>query len=96
VFQTDGAAEYSSKEVKDMWAKEGTKQVVTAAYSSNQNAIAERINRTLLESARSMMYQAGAYLSLWEEAHRYAALVKNLLPHSSLNFVSPISKFPLA
>ena len=94
-FQSDGAAEYSSKEVKDMWAKEGTKQIVTAAYSSNQNAIAERINRTLLESGRSMMFQAGAYLSLWEEAYKYAALVKNLLPHSSIDFSSPISKFPL-
>ena len=95
VFQSDGGGEFVSQETRATFLANGTKFVTTAADSSNQNAIAERANGTLLESARAMMEQAGAFKSLWEEAVRYACYVRNLTPHSANNMRSPASVFPM-
>ena len=95
VFQSDGGGEYISDDTRATFVKNGTRYTTTAASSSNQNAVAERQNRTLLESARTMMEQAGAYKSLWEEAIRYATFLRNLTPHHSLGMRAPVVLFPL-
>ena len=95
IFQSDGGGEYISGETRAVFIKAGSRYVTTAADSSNQNAVAERANRTLMESARAMMAQAGAYKSLWEEAVRYAAFLRNLTPHHSNDMSSPADIFPL-
>ena len=47
----------------------GIHQKLTVPYSPQQNGVAERMNRTLMESARSMMltqvYQKSSGLRLW-------------------------------
>ena len=96
-FQSDGGGEYVSDDTRGVFVENGTRYVTTAAASSNQNAIAERSIRTVKESGKAMMEQAGArnYKSLWEEAIRFAAFVRNLTPHSALDMRSPASLFPL-
>ena len=96
VFQSDGGGEYTGNDTRAVFHKNGTKFITTAAGSSNQNAIAERANRTLLESARAMMNVAGAPRYLWEEAVAYATVVRNLTPHSGIGFSSPGDVFPLS
>ena len=93
-FHADGGSEYVNNNVKKLLEKNGVKFTTTAPYSPHQNAIAERANRTLLESARAMMFQAAAPKNLWAEAVKYAAYLRNRTPHKKLDMQLPIRLFP--
>ncbi len=49
----------------------------TIAYTPQQNGIAERMNRTLMESARSMMSLVHVPNQFWAEAVATAAYLRN-------------------
>ena len=58
-LQTDNGGKYLSKEFDHyLWSK-GIHHKLSAPYSPAQNGVAERFNRTLMESACTMMTQAG-------------------------------------
>jgi hypothetical protein len=96
IFHSDNGGEYISDATRAVFLAAGTKVTTTSPDSGNQNAVSERMNRTLLESGKAMMVQAGAPLNLWEEAVRFAAFLRNLMPHASLNMQTPASQFPLS
>ena len=48
-----------------------------APYSPQQNGVAERMNRTLLEAARSIIFNAGLSKAYWSEAVTAAVYVRN-------------------
>ena len=50
---------------------------VAYTYTRQQNGIAERMNRTLIESARSMMTHAHLSNHFWAEAIATAAYIRN-------------------
>ena len=53
-------------------------------YSPQQNGVAERMNRTLMESARAMIAHAGLPNSYWGEAVATAAYVRNRMPTTAI------------
>ena len=53
-------------------------------HSPQQNDVSERMNRTLVESARSMIAHAGLSNIFWAEAISAASYVRNRLPTSAL------------
>ena len=66
----------------------------TAPYSPAQNGIAERINRTLLEHARAMIFSKNISKNLWPEAVAYACYIKNRSPTRALgNNMTPHEVF---
>ncbi|XP_073109307.1 uncharacterized protein [Elaeis guineensis] len=50
-----------------------------------QNGIAERMNRTLMEKARSLRLQASLPKSFWGDAVTFAYFLINRSPHRKLN-----------
>ncbi|QRV77015.1 Retrovirus-related Pol polyprotein from transposon TNT 1-94 [Ceratobasidium sp. AG-Ba] len=76
----DNGGEFVNSAWKEHTAAKGTVLETTAPYSSQQNGIAERLNRTLLERARAMMFEANAPQFLWNEAVAYACYLKNRSP----------------
>ena len=54
-----------------------------------QNSVAERINKTLLERARSMTAQAKLSKRFWAEAFSTACYLVNRFRHTALNFKFP-------
>lgn len=52
----------------------------TIPYTPEQNGVAERLNRTLLEKARALLAAAGLPKFLWGEAVHTACYLKNLTP----------------
>eukprot|EP00171_Calliarthron_tuberculosum_P002470 IDg2470t1 len=62
----------------------GIKQSFSAPYTPEHNAIAERVNRTIVESARSMLIQANLPHCLWPFAIKNVVSVRNRLPHSAM------------
>ena len=58
-------------------------------YNPEQNGTAERMNRTLLESARSIIYHANIPKEFWAEAVSTATYTRNRRPTRSLNNITP-------
>ena len=75
-LRSDNGGEYIGKIFKS-WLLENGIRDETVAYTPEQNGVAERINRTILESARSMMHFASLSLSLWAEACNTAVYLLN-------------------
>ena len=55
-LRSDGGGEYFGKEFKDYLSKKGIRHKSSAPYTLSQNGVSERSNRTILNSARSMLF----------------------------------------
>ena len=79
----DGGSEYQAT-LKGFLIEKGISSERTTHYSPESNGISERLNRTLLDMARTMLFGANLPNKLWTEAISAAVYLKNRLPHSSL------------
>lgn len=58
-------------------------QSFSPPYTPELNAVAERVNRTIIESARSMLIQADLPHCLWPYAAKHVMYVRNRVKHST-------------
>ena len=59
VLRTDNGLEFVSEQFNEFCRKKGIKRHRTVAYMPQQNGLAKRMNRTLLERVRCMLLGAG-------------------------------------
>ena len=85
VIFSDNGGEYISNEFISYCHANGIKPIRSSPYSPQQNGIAERYNRTIIEAVRTMLLESGLPPSFWAEAVNTANDVKNLLPHAAFN-----------
>ena len=83
-LQTDNGGEYLSNELQNYLKEKGIRHELTVPHSPQQKGVAERMNRTLVESARSMIAHAALLNIFWAEAISTAAYVRNRLPTTAL------------
>ena len=57
-LRTDNGGEYTSLEFQSYLKREGIKHELTVPRSPEQNGVAERFNRTLMEAVRSILLGA--------------------------------------
>eukprot|EP01018_Ginkgo_biloba_P000012 Gb_36863 [translate_table: standard] len=55
VLRSYNGGEYTSKEFNQYYKDRGIQRKLTTAYTPQQNGVAERMNRTLVEKAKTMM-----------------------------------------
>ena len=67
-LRSDRGDEYMSEKFKQFLKENGIRSESTAAYSPQQNGVSERLNRTLVEVARSMISHAGLSKTYWAES----------------------------
>ncbi|MCG8622681.1 MAG: integrase core domain-containing protein, partial [Proteobacteria bacterium] len=72
-LRTDNRGEYMSKDLQIYLTLKGIEHQLTVPHSPQQNGVAERLNRTLMESARAMLSHANLLKKLWAEAVATAA-----------------------
>jgi len=80
---TDGGEEYQG-ELTPLLEDLGIKHEPTSPYSLQSNGKAERLNRTLCEHVRAMLFQANMPKSFWAEAMTTAAYLINHLPSEAI------------
>ncbi|MCW2783452.1 MAG: RNA-dependent polymerase [Marmoricola sp.] len=83
-LQSDNAGEFIGKKWTKMCHDEGIEHITTAPYGPSMNAFAERVIRTLVEHASSMLYHANLKEEFWALAIKASAYLINRSPHSSL------------
>ena len=86
IIRSDGGGEYLG-ELTPFLAMEamGIIHETTAPYTAQSNGKAERVNRTINESVRSMLYYANLPESFWAEAVTTAAYTWTRLPSSAID-----------
>ena len=93
-LRIDNGGEYLSQEFKAYLKSRGIKHELTVPYLPEQNGVAERMNRTLVESARAMIAHAGLPNSYWAEAIATAAYIRNRMPTTAIKEnVTPYEKW---
>ena len=83
-LRTDNGGEYTSREFENFLSSNGIKHEKTVPKTPEQNGISERMNRSLVESVRTMLHDADLPRKFWAEALSTAAYVKNRSPSSVL------------
>jgi hypothetical protein len=89
VFRSDNGGEYISKEFKRFLKAHGIEKQTSTPYRPQQNGVAERANRTLVEKARSMLHAQNLKKSLRAEAVVNAAYTRNRCPSRALPSITP-------
>lgn len=77
IFRSDRGKEYLNNTLQTYLRREGIEPQCTVGYAPEQNGVAERMNRTLVEAARTMMKAADLPVTLWAEAVHTAVYVFN-------------------
>ena len=93
VLRTDNGTEYESNEFNNFCREAGIKRETTARYTPEQNGVAERKNRTIVEVARAMLCDQGLPKFLWGESSNTALYVQNRCLHSTLDSKTPEEVF---
>lgn len=84
ILRSDNGGEYLSNEFKTFLNEHGIKHELTVAYTPQQNGVAERMNRTLLDLVRSMLHHKGIEKRFWAEAIATAVYVRNRVTSRAL------------
>ncbi|CAI7797920.1 unnamed protein product [Closterium sp. NIES-54] len=76
-IRTDRGGEFLSKDFSMWLKKNGIRHSLTMPYSPAMNGIAERANRTITETARGLLIEAGLPAYFWPDAVWTACVSKN-------------------
>ncbi|GJR77887.1 ribonuclease H-like domain-containing protein [Tanacetum coccineum] len=89
VIRCDNGTEFKNSVMNDFCAMKGIRRVFSVARTPQQNSVAKRRNRTLIEAARTMLAYSKLPTILWAEVVNTACYVQN-----RALVVKPYSKTP--
>ena len=92
ILRSDNGTEYTSKDFRRLCVENKIKQEFTVPETPEQNGLAERFNRTVVEMARCMLIESGLPKSYWVRALDTAAQVRNIVVKEN-NGKSPFEMF---
>ena len=84
VFHTDNGAEFTSAKFENYLKKEGITHQLTTPKTPEQNGVAERMNRTLVKSVRSMLADAKLPHKFLAETLSNATHLRNRRPSTAV------------
>ena len=93
ILRTDNGGEYTSNIFENFLSSEGIRHEYTIPKTPEQNSVSERMNRTLVEQVRSMLFDSGLPHKFWAEALSTACYLKNVSPARALKGMTPFQAF---
>lgn len=88
-LRTDRGGEFTSNEFTTFCSTQGITRQLTTAYTPQQNGVAERKNRTIMNMVRAMLKDKQMPKEFWAEAANWSTHILNRSPTSSLNNQTP-------
>nr|GEU37219.1 hypothetical protein [Tanacetum cinerariifolium] len=86
IIKIDNGGEFRNKEMDEFCFRKGIKREFSNARTPQQNGVAERRIKTLIEAARTMLTDAKLLVTFWAEAVNIACYVQNrvlvIKPHN--------------
>nr|GEV06378.1 retrovirus-related Pol polyprotein from transposon TNT 1-94 [Tanacetum cinerariifolium] len=102
IIRCDNRGEFRNKEMNDFCSQKMIKREFSNARTPQQNGVAKRRNRTLIEAAGTMLVDAKIPVTFWVEAINTACYVQNRVlvnkshnktPYELFNGRSPAKRF---
>jgi transposase InsO family protein len=78
-IRSDNDTEFKNTQVEDCLDEEGIKHEFSAPYTPQQNRVAERKNKTLIEMARTILHEYKTFGQFWAKAVNTACYATNHL-----------------
>ena len=88
-FQCDGGGEFLNNKFQKLFQDSGIITRISCPQTPQQNGMAERMHRTLINIVRAMLIQANLPSIFWVEALMSAVYVLNRVPHAVVAFNIP-------
>ncbi|GJT45233.1 putative RNA-directed DNA polymerase [Tanacetum coccineum] len=88
-FRSDNGTEFINLNMERFCKDNGILHQTSCPYTPQQNGIAERKHRHLLNVGRALMFQGGIPLNMWTECILTAVYLINRIPSSVLSGKSP-------
>lgn len=88
-LRTDRGGEYTSVEFSTFCKDHGVRRQLTTAYTPQQNGVAERKNRTVMNMVRSTLSMRKVPKIFWAEAVNWTFYVLNRCPTFAVKDVTP-------
>ena len=89
MLRSDNGGEFVNNSFDQFLEENGIRRQLTTPYTPQQNGVAERANRTLVEMARAMLVHAGLNEKFWAEAVATAVYIRNRLPSKAIGDITP-------
>ena len=70
ILRSDNGGEFTSNEFNDYCKEFGIKRELTIPYNPQQNGVAERNNRSIMEAVKPMIHDHDIPMYLWIEVVR--------------------------
>lgn len=89
ILRSDNGKEFVNKEFDNYLSQAGIIHQKSNAYTPEQNGLAERSNRSVVEKARCLLFDAELDKNFWAEAANTAVYLQNRTVASALNGKTP-------
>jgi len=90
VLRSYNGGEFVNKSMQEFLRENGLIHQTSCPNTPQQNGVAERKNRKLLEMTRAMIFYAQVPTRFWPEAVATSAYLLNKVPSQTLNHRTPI------
>ncbi|GJX61810.1 putative ribonuclease H-like domain-containing protein [Tanacetum coccineum] len=98
VIRYDNETKFKNREMDEFCGQKGIKRQYSVAKTPQQNGVAKRKNRTLIEAARTMLADSLLHTVFWAEADNTACYVLNRVlvtkPHNKTPYELIIGRAP--
>ncbi|PKU84061.1 Retrovirus-related Pol polyprotein from transposon TNT 1-94 [Dendrobium catenatum] len=89
-LRTDNGTEFVNHQMNDLLRSKGIRHQLSCPYTPEQNGVAKRKNRHILETTRSLLHRAYLPHYLWPEATSTAVYLINRMPSPNTQNKSPL------
>lgn len=90
IILSDNGGEYDNNELRENFQAHGLHHETTCSQTPQQNGVAERKNRHILEKVRALLTATHAPRWNWADAVGTAVYLLNQMPSRVLNFETPL------
>ncbi|GBO28103.1 Retrovirus-related Pol polyprotein from transposon TNT 1-94 [Araneus ventricosus] len=87
--RSDNCFEFCNKQFESYLKSLGIKMERTTVYTPEQNGVAERFNRSVIEGIRAMLQDSGLHARFWAEALQTFVHIRNRCEHKFTKNISP-------
>lgn len=89
IFKSENDKQFTSNDFIDFYKEVGIRKETIILYNPEQNGVAERKNRTIMEVVKAMLHDQKLPKFLWGGVANTVIYVQNRSPHRALNKKTP-------
>ena len=94
-LRADNGSEFCGEVFNHFCKESGITRHKNVRYTPQQNMVAERLNRTIMEKVRCQLSDVILEEKFWVEVAAYAVYTLNRSPHTSLGLLTPEEKWSI-